>query len=154
MHEWLSNCDKWNANTAHNTLPLMRWISDGSVSHTSSPFCCPFAVITWMQATNAIISIGTEAVCRSRFNRINEIPLMCPMSGASSCHIAAMLVNLHLIMHHAHDKYRFVSYFFLRFSIYLLSIFMPLEFRNALWAWSRCVLMLVWEDMQCSMWLL
>lgn len=43
-------------------IPLIRWISDGSVSHTSSPRCWPFVVITWKQAINKMTRIDEMAV--------------------------------------------------------------------------------------------
>lgn len=45
-------------------IPLIKWISDGSVSHTSSPFCCALVVIMCEQAINKIISIDEMAVWR------------------------------------------------------------------------------------------
>lgn len=45
-------------------IPLIKWISDGSVSHTSSPFCCALVLIMCEQAINKIISIDETAVSR------------------------------------------------------------------------------------------
>lgn len=77
-------------------IPLIKWISDGNVSHTSSPFCCPFIVITWKQAINKMTSI--VEVVAWRWSPIHEVRCNFPMSlnnRISNIHLFCIQLLMH-----------------------------------------------------------